>query len=193
MYTSCDSSTRAGAWPDDVKKPAVCIRTRVDTAPILIAAICAVTAGCSPAPRGSDADDRAALDRIRQQFEAAENAGDADAMYRHLADDIVVMPPNAPPMRGSEVNPASLGAHFDMFDVDVQYRSEEIVIAGDWAFDRGTAREILTPKQGGAPFGGEGKYLWVYRRVGGEWKQARVIWNSSEPAPGGGGPAPPSQ
>jgi len=83
-------------------------------------------------------------------------------MYRHLTDDVVVMAANAPPLRGSEV----------------------IVIAGDCACDRGTGREILTPKNGGTPFGGETKYLWVYRRVGRTWKQARVIWNSSEPPPG---------
>ena len=159
----------------------------------VLATLCAAAAvtACSLAPRPSDAADRAALDRIRQEFAAAENAGDADAMYRHLASDIVVMAPNVPPLRGAEVTPARLRSHFDLFDVDVQYRSEEIVIAGDWAFDRGTGREIITPKKGGAPFGGEAKYLWVYRRIGGEWKQARVIWNSSEPIPGTG--AQPSQ
>lgn len=158
----------------------------VDTNSAFGAVACAIAItgiACSPA-HTSDADDRATLDRLRQEFAAAENAGDADAMYRYLADDIVVMAPNLPPMRGSEVSPASLRKFFEVFDMDVQYRSEEVVIAGDWAFDRGTGRETLTPKNGGAPVGGEAKYLWVYRRIAGQWKQARVIWNSSEPVPG---------
>jgi ketosteroid isomerase-like protein len=146
----------------------------------------AVTAACSPAPQSSEAADRATLDQLRREFAAAENAGDADAMYRYLASDIVVMAPNVPPMRGAELTPASLRSYFEQFDMKVEYRSEEIVIAGDWAFDRGTGRETITPKKGGAPVGGESKYLWVYRKVGGEWKQARVIWNSSEPLPGTG-------
>jgi ketosteroid isomerase-like protein len=128
---------------------------------------------CSSTTEAVGEADRAAIDRIRQEFEAAENAGDAEALRRHIADDAVAMAPNMAPVRGVEGCMAFLRGWFSAFDVDVQYRSEEIVIAGDWAFDRGTAREILTPKQGGAPFGGEAKYLWVYRRVGGEWKQAR--------------------
>jgi ketosteroid isomerase-like protein len=138
---------------------------------------CAAVAACSAAfsSAAQVSDDRAAIDRIRQAFEAAQNAGDANAAVRHFADDIVGMPPGGPPLRGPEA-PGALRQYLEAFDVDVQYRSEEIVLVGEWAFDRGTFTETRTPKKGGASIEGAGSYLWVYRRVGGEWKQARLIW-----------------
>lgn len=64
------------------------------------------------------------------------------------------------------------------FAVQVEYSSQEIVVFGDWAFDRGTERYTLTPKAGGAPIQKSGNYLYLYQRqADGSWKQSRVIWN----------------
>jgi hypothetical protein len=49
-------------------------------------------------PRNSDAEDRAAIARFREAFEAAENAGDAQALRRYIADDAVAMAPDMPPV-----------------------------------------------------------------------------------------------
>lgn len=57
-------------------------------------------------------------------------------------------------------------------------------MVGDWGFDRGTYHHTMTPKAGGAPISGNGKYLWLYQRQpDGSWKLSRVIWNSSDPPP----------
>jgi ketosteroid isomerase-like protein len=82
---------------------------------------------------------------------------------------------------------ARMRAFHGAFTVQVRYSGQDIVVFGDWAFDRGTYRYTLTPKSGGAPIPGTGKYLWLYRRhPDGSWKQSRVIWNSSDPMPTGG-------
>jgi hypothetical protein len=66
----------------------------------------------------------------------------------------------------------------DAFVVQVEYNSQEVVICGDWAFDRGTERYTLTPKAGGASIRKSGNYLYLYQRQeDGSWKQSRVIWN----------------
>jgi ketosteroid isomerase-like protein len=71
--------------------------------------------------------------------------------------------------------------------VQIRYTTAEILVTGDWAFDRGTYSQTLTPKGGGVAQKETGKYLWLYHRApDGSWKQARVIWNSSDPLPGGG-------
>lgn len=80
-----------------------------------------------------------------------------------------------------------MGAFHAAIAVQIEYDSQEIEVFGHWAFDRGTFRFTLTPETGGASFHETGKYLWLYRRqADGPWKQARVIWSSSDPPPSDG-------
>ena len=114
----------------------------------LMCAAAGLAVACSPR-RTSEADDRATLNRLREEFVAAENRGDADAMYSQLAPDVIVMAPNMPPMGGPQLTPEALRSFFEMFSYDNRYQSQEIVISGDWAFDRGIGTEIVTNKKDG--------------------------------------------
>lgn len=139
---------------------------------------------CAHGQRGSMAADRETIDRIRRETEAAENAGSTERMRVHVADDVVMMAPDMPPV--SRAGPAmeAMGGFFSAFMVQIRYESHEIVVDGDLAFDRGTYRHTLTPRHGGPALQENGKYLWVYKRVpGGAWKQWRVIWNRNDPLP----------
>jgi len=102
-------------------------------------------------------------------------------MRVHISDDVVMMAPNMPPVAGAENAMAAMQQFFDAFTFDIEYKSEEIAIGGDLAFDRGTYRQRLTGRSGSAVVDETGKYLWVYRRgTDGTCKQARVIWNSNQ-------------
>jgi len=144
------------------------------------------------APQVDTGRDRATLDSLRRDFEIAERAGDADRMYAHAAPDIIAMPPNRPPKVGN-TDLDWLRQFLAAYTVEVQYRSDEIVVSGDWAFDRGTATETMTPKAGGAATTETAKYLWVYQRQNGAWKQARLIWNSNGAPPAAAPPPFPSK
>ena len=152
--------------------------------------VVACAGACQPAPQPTNTNDRAVLDSVRREIEAAENAGDADRMYAHMAPDAVGMAPNMPAVAGADANREGLRQFFSAFTVNIAYKSEEVVFDRDWAFDRGTAAETLTPKTGGPPIRTNYKYLWLYQRVNGAWKQARVIWNSSDPPPNAPPPVP---
>jgi ketosteroid isomerase-like protein len=110
-------------------------------------------------PQVDTARDRARLDSLRRDFETAERAGDADRMYAHAAPDIIAMPPNRPSKIG-DADRQWIRDFLAAYAVEVQFKSDEIVIAGDWAFDRGTAVETMTPKAGGPPATESAKYLW---------------------------------
>jgi len=156
------------------------------TRSLVVCCVAVIVAACGRSAQGDaarsapvdTARDRATIDSIRQNFEAAERAGDADRMYAHAAPDIVAMPPNRPPKVGN-TDLDWLRQFLAAYTVEVQYRSDEIVVSGDWAFDRGTATETMTPKAGGTATTETAKYLWVYQRQNGAWKQARLIWNSN--------------
>ncbi|MGH9365728.1 MAG: YybH family protein [Thermoanaerobaculia bacterium] len=135
-------------------------------------------AACSTATRSDPAADRQAIAAATAQFQAAENAGSVDQFRSHFADDLVMMGPDKPPVTGGDSVAALMREFHDAFAVQVEYNSQEIVVFGDWAFDRGTERYTLTPKAGGAPIRKSGNYLYVYQRQeDGSWKQSRVIWN----------------
>jgi len=141
-----------------------------------------LTAACGSASTSDPAADRQAIAAATAQFEAAENAGSVDQFRAFFADDLVMMGPNMPPVTGGDSVAALMRVFHDAFAVQVEYDSQEIVVFGDWAFDRGTERYTLTPKAGGAPIRRSGNYLYLYQRQGdGSWKQSRVIWNSSDP------------
>ena len=137
-----------------------------------------LTAACYSATTSAPGADRQAIAAATAQFQAAENAGSVDQFRSYFADDLVMMGPNEPPVSGADSVAALMRAFHHKYAVQVEYKSQEIVVFGDWAFDRGTERYALTPKAGGAPISKSGNYLYLYRRQkDGSWKQSRVIWN----------------
>ena len=137
-----------------------------------------LTAACDSANTSDLAADRRAIAAATTQFQAAENAGSVDQFRSYFADDLVMVGPNEPPVTGADSVAALMRVFHHTYAVQVEYNSQEIVVFGDWAFDRGTERYTLTPKAGGAPIRKSGNYLYVYQRQGdGSWKQSRVIWN----------------
>jgi uncharacterized protein (TIGR02246 family) len=125
-----------------------------------------------------------AIDRVRTAYVAALNAGDVEGWVGVFAEDGVQMPPNAPANIGRlTIRPwveKFLGTFRCNFALDVQ----EIVVIGDWAFERGGYRIVLRAKAGREPIEDVGKYITIYQRQpGASWKMARDIWNSDRAMP----------
>jgi uncharacterized protein (TIGR02246 family) len=133
----------------------------------------------------SSTNDEAAIHGLRERTEKAENDGDAAFFETLAADDIVVMPPNMPVVKGRDATVRFMREFLGGFDLEIHYVSEEIQVRGDFAFDRGTYTQTLTPNGGGPAIPGSGNYLWIYARAADDsWKASRVIWNESDPAAG---------
>jgi ketosteroid isomerase-like protein len=121
--------------------------------------------------------------RVRDAWAAAVKAKDVERMMSMLTDDIVMMHPNRPAIVGLVANRAELLAAFEKFHVDQTVISDEIVVAGEWAFDRSRATTTLTRVAGGAPVTVRSKAITILRRqADGWWKIARVIGNLDHPA-----------
>ena len=129
---------------------------------------------------------------IRQALEAAENAGDADAVAALLTDDAVLMVPD---FAAQEGNPACvqfvrgiMSWLLSEFVRRVTYVSAEVVVMGDMAFDRGTFWFDVSPKGGSGDAAGDREYLWLLRRTDREhWRIARLIVSRNEETEGRGG------
>jgi ketosteroid isomerase-like protein len=120
------------------------------------------------------------LIQLREEYVEAENAGDIDGILRTFSDDIVVMPPESPPVKGIEAAKGFLGDFLDAFTVDLELVSEDVVVDGDLAYDWGTVSGTLEP-DGGQPQPVSNTYLLVYQRNSdGSWRQSKHIWNANE-------------
>jgi ketosteroid isomerase-like protein/catechol 2,3-dioxygenase-like lactoylglutathione lyase family enzyme len=125
-------------------------------------------------------DARARIDAIRIAIQEAENAMDPAAIAQFLQEDAVLMVPDHPVQEGKAACTAflreMLGQPASRYDRRITYTSDEVAVAGDLAFDRGTFGFSVTPKDGGDTTDVTGKYLWILARGAEEkWLITRLI------------------
>lgn len=143
---------------------------------------------CAPTPEPvsqsalSIEADVEAIQRVREQEVTAYSSDDLDHFISTMSDDVVVDPPYYPAVIGREAARSVIATLFERATYDVTYPVEELVVFGDWAFERGVWTSKITPKDGGEPteasFGG----VQIYRRQSdGSWKITRLIWNTDAP------------
>jgi len=146
-----------------------------------------VGAGLFPASSPASAASSPAvteIDRTRDEYAASWKAGDTARISGLYTDDAIVMYPDQPPVVGRAAISEYFKGFFTEFEaLDFQLASSEIVVAGDFAYDRGTYRWKAKPKKGGPPVDDDGKYLVILRRESdGRWRVARDMDNSDRPA-----------
>lgn len=124
---------------------------------------------------------RGQVDRWLQLVKAKDAAG-ITALY---AEDGAVMPPNAPAVKGRAAIQQTWASMMQTPGFDLTFVPEQIIVSssGDMALDRGTYRLKVAPN--GTVQTDTGKYVVVWRKVGGEWKAAADIFNSDLPVAGG--------
>jgi ketosteroid isomerase-like protein len=152
--------------------------------PILLVAGVVTGAACSSAtPVDTQADEAAVRETVSQEV-ATANAGDLERFLAVFSSDAVVMPPNEPTVRGSELRDWVRGV---MDQVSIQlasYSDEDIFVSGDLAYHRYAFEWTLAPKAGGSPMTERGHGLHILRKqADGSWKITVDTWSSSEPLP----------
>jgi uncharacterized protein (TIGR02246 family) len=138
--------------------------------------------GCSAAPPDTAADLKA-IGALRDAYATAFTAEDAANTSALFTPDGVLMNDNAQQIVGRD----TIRAHFEKMmagmETDIQLKSEETVVNGDWAYDRGqTWVHIMSkdPKSTMPMIMDQGKYLVVLRKqADGGWLIARAMGNSN--------------
>jgi uncharacterized protein (TIGR02246 family) len=125
---------------------------------------------------GSAAEDvRAAVEAGNRAFAAAFLRGDSEAVARLYTEDAEVIAPGAPVARGRAAIAAAWKKAIDSGVKDVVLTTQDVAAAGDLAAETGKVR--LVARDGTAS---EARYVVVWKRVGGEWKLHRDIWNAEK-------------
>lgn len=109
---------------------------------------------------------------------------DAAAIAQLYTEDGAVMPPNATIGEGRGAIEQTWTGMMQTPGFELTFTPEQIALSssGDMALDRGTYRLKVSPD--GTEQVDTGKYVVVWRKVGGEWKAAADIFNSDLPAGG---------
>jgi uncharacterized protein (TIGR02246 family) len=147
-----------------------------------------------PANDGAEVNSAAAVDTagdeqaIRAQVDhwlQLVKAKDAAAIAALYAEDGAVMPPNAPIGKGHAAIQQTWASMMATPGFDLTLNPEQILISssGDMALDRGTY--TLTVAPAGTTQTDTGKYVVVWRKIGGDWKAVADIFNSDLPASAG--------
>lgn len=120
-----------------------------------------------------------AINRIYEQWDEAENAGDANALVFLVTDDVIWMEPNNPVIVGKEALRELLESSYETHSMkDMKTVVEEIRLAGDWAYVRSSYCTFRIPKDGSDTVNRIGRIVDICeRQEDGSWKIARDIFN----------------
>jgi len=148
--------------------------------PLLFIALALSAFQPTPAQAQSDAE---AIQTLADEWTAAFNTGDVAGLMACYTEDAVRMPPAASAYAGKEAIEEAFRGLFEQFTAELKWPTDEIVVADDWAFHRGTYTASLTPVAGGKVIEEAGKVVVIFQRQpDGSWKIAREIWNRDLPS-----------
>jgi ketosteroid isomerase-like protein len=127
---------------------------------------------------------RAAVDSAATRLLTALRTNSSDSLMVLMAEDVVLMPPNEPVLKGK----AAVRAWYDglmtqLRTSDLTITDREVLIGGEWATELATFEWALVPVAGGPAAIDRGSYVQVWHREpDGRWLFARELWNSTTPA-----------
>ncbi len=123
------------------------------------------------------------LDAASQAFDEALKKHDVEAVFAHMTDDVVMMPPGEPTLRGKAAAREWYSWLLSQYKTSSLVLTQREVIVGEGVGAVIGAHEwILKPVAGGEPVVDRGSYMQVWKQqADGRWLFAREIWNSSAP------------
>jgi uncharacterized protein (TIGR02246 family) len=109
---------------------------------------------------------------VNRQFEEAARKGDLDRLASLYTPDAMALPPDGALVKGRENIKQMWGTIAQQLGLkDVHLSTLDLEVAGDTAYEVGEASLALA--NGSAAV----KFVVVWKKVGGQWRLHRDIWN----------------
>lgn len=124
-----------------------------------------------------------AISSVLTNYQEALKSASTDDAVKLYTEDGVCMPQYAQSFVGIANVRKAYDGFFSMIRFNVKFTIEEVVpVAPDWAFAR-TNSAGSTDVKGGGVRNEANQDLFVFQKVGGEWKIARYCFSTSNPPP----------
>jgi ketosteroid isomerase-like protein len=145
-----------------------------------------VGVACSGAPVPKKLDRTAlqgGVDSAASRLLTALRTNSSDSLMVLMAEDVVLMPPNEPVLKGKAAVRAWYGQFLTQLRTSgLTTTDREVLIGGEWATELATYEWALAPAAGGPAAIDRGSYVQVWHREpDGRWLFARELWNSTAP------------
>jgi len=128
------------------------------------------------------AADSAAVMAASQAYLKAWLQGDTATALGLVSNDIRILISGVPDVVGAEATRKLFADEMAAYDVPLlKLNHQDLIVSGDHAIDIGTYEEIQTPKKGGVPIQGRGRFMTIWRREDGEWRITRYMLNELPP------------
>ncbi|MEP7311961.1 MAG: DUF4440 domain-containing protein [Pseudomonadota bacterium] len=154
---------------------------------VTVLALLGLAAGCTKStPTAQDtAADEAQIRQVLGEIASTFDAGDYDGMFARYLDDVIVSSPGQPDIVGKpawqQAMKSSLPPNVGM---KLHFDTQELVVAGDLAYERGTYALQVSDKANGAELAKiGGRHIHIFKRqADGQWKGWRLFENSPDAA-----------
>jgi uncharacterized protein (TIGR02246 family) len=127
--------------------------------------------------------DQAAIRQRSDAFVKAFNAKDVGQVLGVYTENSTFMPPNQPVLRGRDALKTFYDDLIASGASNLKIDVGEVSGHGPLAYQSGTY-EMSVKSAGGAVDHDRGKYLFIARKLNGNWRYEYMVWNSDLPAPG---------
>ncbi len=146
-----------------------------------MAGLVVLLASCAAPTSRSTAEDEQAIRDVASAWAAALSRSDLDGIFAQWADDGIEFPPGP-----ARVGKAAIRERFAQVltggTVAASISFDEVHVAGDWAWARGTFEGTWTPDDGSAQGRESNHNLWILQRsIDGSWRIARMMWHTNQP------------
>ena len=153
---------------------------------LVAAAVAASLSACAPKPATVAADTHADESAIRQTLATlAERINQNDIGFVDVfAKDAVIIAPGAPDIVGFDAIRNLYAGMMQTTAMNVHFSTEEVVVAGDLAYEHGTYTLKMSDKASGKVLQDvKNKHVHIFKRQpDGSWKTWRMMTSSAEPA-----------
>jgi uncharacterized protein (TIGR02246 family) len=138
--------------------------------------------GGPAAPEFGRADGEAIRKQIAD-YAATWNRKDIPTLLGFFAGNAVLMPPNASTVRGHDSIQGYFEARFAAGGADLVLEPQDVSGYGTLAYTSGTYSSRTVPPDGAQATRDRGKFLWIMRKLNGQWRHEYQIWSSDLPEP----------
>jgi ketosteroid isomerase-like protein len=129
------------------------------------------------APLSSQADEAAIRNIFVNVLPSMVKARNIQGYAGLFAEDAVWCPPNAIDRTGPAQIAVGVSEVLANDNFDPTFYADDVQATPEFGYVFGRSKELITPIGGGQTTTAYSRELWVFRKISGEWKIYRMIWN----------------